>query len=114
MFFSRVVVAFALAASMVAAQQEYNNLSARELQEVAAHFQRRAAIAEVFEVIEGGFLWHGLIICRESYFCITARAPAKIVTTRYCNGPAIMEKKTDEHGKVISNDVHQVCSPPAT
>ena len=63
MFFSRVVVAFALAASMVApslvsAQQEYDNLSARELQDVAAHFQRRAAIAEVFEAIEGEFLHH--------------------------------------------------------
>jgi hypothetical protein len=78
---------------------------ARELQGVAQHFQRRAAIAEIYESLE-------------------ARAPKpkpkngtppppKIMTTRHCSGPAIIERKTDETGKLISTQVHTICSPPA-
>lgn len=54
--FSRVFIALALVASLVAPSvvaDQYENFSARELQDVAAHFQRRAAIAELLEGIEG-------------------------------------------------------------
>lgn len=118
--FSRAIIALALVASLIAPSvvadssfDEFESLSARELQDVAAHFQRRAAIAELLESIEGEHTQFR-ILGREANPIGSIARGARVMTTRHCSGQNIMEKKTDETGKVISNKVYQTCAKPLT